>query len=475
MGLGQRKLVGNSLAMLSNRLTQSIATFILTAAIARLLGPEALGQYLLAFSYYFIFVGIASEGVRILLLRELSRNLDEIPAFLVNGSLLQLLLSLIGYAVLLILVILLPYSPETTLACGIMGLAVIPFSLSNITEATFQAQERMHLIAASTVPIYLLRLILMIGIMHLGYGINAVCGLFVCSEFLILAIEWGLILPTVQLKWQIKLDLMWQLFLACRTFVMIGGIAIISNRLQILLLSLLASEVLIGIYGGITQILQPFWIAANSVIQASFPKLSQSIESRQEQQQISENILEILLCISLPFLVGLWFIGSDLLQLVYGAEFAGAQLPLRIAAAALIFLPFSRALSHVMVANGLERLNLIEVIITNTLGTILGVFLISRYQLVGAATTDLAINILGFCQFTFVVHRRIFPVRFWTVLYRPLIVSGLMAMLFLLLHHQQIWLTLLISLPVYCLLALAVGIHSLGGHQMVWAKLTTRK
>ena len=128
-----------------------------------------------------------------------------------------------------------------------------------------------------------------------------------------------------------------------------------------------------------------------------------------------------------------------------------------------------------MVANGLERLNLIEVIITNTLGTILGVFLISRYQLVGAATTDLAINILGFCQFTFVVHRRIFPVRFWTVLYRPLIVSGLMAMLFLLLHHQQIWLTLLISLPVYCLLALAVGIHSLGGHQMVWTKLTTRK
>ena len=93
MGLGRRKLVGNSLAMLSNRLTQSIATFVLTAAIARLLGPETLGQYLLAFSYYFIFVGIVSEGVKTLFTRELSRHPAETPAFLVSGSLLQLLCS----------------------------------------------------------------------------------------------------------------------------------------------------------------------------------------------------------------------------------------------------------------------------------------------------------------------------------------------------------------------------------------------
>ena len=383
------------------------------------------------------------------------------------------MLSLVGYAVLLIVVIALPYSPETTRACAIMGLAVIPFSLSNITEAVFQAQERMHLIAASTVPVYLVRLVLMIQIMQMGYGIGAVCALFVGSELLILAIEWALILPTIQLRWVVKPDFMWQLFLACRTFVMIGGISILSNRLQILLLSLLTNEAMIGIYGGMMQLMQPFWIVANSVILASFPKLSQAAGSRHEQQKISEHILEILLCIALPFLVGLWFIGSDLLQWVYGAEFAGAQMPLRIAAGTLIFLPFSRVFSYVMVANGLERLNLIEVIVTTILGGILGVFLISRYQLVGAAATDVAINILGFCQFTAVVHWRIFPLRFWHVLHRPLIVSGLMALLFLLLQHQQLWLSLLISVTVYCLLAAAVGLHSLGGQQL-WVKLTRK-
>ncbi len=473
MGLGRRKLIGNSFAMLSNRLTQSIVTFILTAAIGRLLGPEALGQYLLAFSYYFIFVGIVSEGAKTLFTRELSRSPAETPAFLVSGSLLQLLLSLVGYAMLFSVVLVLPYSPEATRACLIMGLAVIPFSLSNITEAVFQAQERMHWIAISTVPIYLARLGLMIGMMTWGYGIPAICGLFVVSELLILVIEWLLILPTVQLRWRIKPDLMWQLFLACRTFVVIGGIAIISNRLQILLLSLLANETLIGIYGGIIQLMQPFWIIANSIILASFPKLSQAIDSR-HKQQIGENILEILLCIALPFMVGLWFIGSDLCQWVYGAEFAEVRQPLQIAAAMLMFLPFSRALSYVTVSSGLERLNLIEVIVTTAIGSILGVFLISRYQLVGAAMTDLAINILTFCQFTFIVHRRIFPLRFRQVLYRPMIVTSLMALLFLLLQNQQLWLILLVSITVYSLLAAAVGFQSLGGHQL-WVKLTVRK
>jgi O-antigen/teichoic acid export membrane protein len=50
--------------MIVNRLAQSITAFVLTAAIARNLGAEAIGQYLLAYSYYFIFVGIASQGLK---------------------------------------------------------------------------------------------------------------------------------------------------------------------------------------------------------------------------------------------------------------------------------------------------------------------------------------------------------------------------------------------------------------------------
>jgi O-antigen/teichoic acid export membrane protein len=45
------KLLKNSLSLLVNRLTQGIATFVLTTVIARNLGSHELGQYILAISY----------------------------------------------------------------------------------------------------------------------------------------------------------------------------------------------------------------------------------------------------------------------------------------------------------------------------------------------------------------------------------------------------------------------------------------
>lgn len=464
--------------MLSNRLTQSIATFVLTAAIARSLGAEALGQYLLAFSYYFIFVGIVSDGSKPLFTRELTRAPEETPVFLLSGTLLQFLLSLAGYGALLVLVIALPYSPETTRVCGIMGLALIPFSLSNITEAIFQAQERMHLIAVSTVPIYMMRLLVMIWVMQAGFGITAVCGIFALSELVILLVQWGLILPTVKLKWAIKSEFIWQLLLACRTFLLIGGIAIVSNRIQILILSLLANEQMIGIYGGIVQLMQPFWIVSNSLLMAVFPKLTKAAElGREQQRQLTESIIEILLGISLPFLVGLYFVGRDLLQLIYGSGFGEAELPLRVVALVMLFLPFSRALSYVMVANGLEKLNLIEVVVTTTFGGILGVILVSHYQLMGSAITDLAINVLGFCQFMFITQTKIFSLRLGAIFYRPLLMSGLMALVFLLLQNSRLdfLVVLIIAVLSYGLLAGCMGAYAVGGHQMLWARLTARK
>ncbi len=147
--------------MIVNRLVQSITTFVLTAAIARNLGAEAIGQYLLAYSYYFIFVGIASQGLKIFFARELAREPQKTSVYLMSGTWLQLIFSLVSYGGLVIVVFLLPYSSKTSTLCYIMGLTIIPFALSNVTEAIFQAKEKMHLIAIATVPVYVLRLIIM--------------------------------------------------------------------------------------------------------------------------------------------------------------------------------------------------------------------------------------------------------------------------------------------------------------------------
>ncbi|WP_375471488.1 oligosaccharide flippase family protein [uncultured Nostoc sp.] len=467
------KFISNSLSMMLNRLAQSITAFVLTASIARTLGAEALGQYLLAYSYYFIFVGIASQGLKTLFTRELAREPQKTPVYLMSGTWLQLIFSFFSYAALVIVVFLLPYSSKTSTVCYIMGLTIVPFALSNITEAIFQAKEKMHLIAIATVPIYILRLIIMIWAMQLKYGIEYLGAILFFSETLILIIEWIFIVPLVKIQWQIDRNFVFNTIKEARTFFAIEGMAVVNSRIQILILSLLGNEFLVGLFGGITQLLQPFLIIANSLTLAIFPRFSKAVEQgRDKQRQIAENIIEILLIIALPLYLGILLFGKDLLVFIYNTSFAEANIALSLAAASLLFLPFTRSLSYLLVANGFEIVNLREVVITTTLGSLGGVVLVSHYQLLGAALVALLMTILGFIQYIYFTYTRLFSLNLWRILRRPLIITIVMLPILILLQKLNLdfIFTLLIATCAYSLFVIYLGISAFGGFRFLWVK-----
>ncbi|MEH2349992.1 MAG: oligosaccharide flippase family protein [Nostoc sp.] len=467
------KFISNSISMIVNRLAQSITAFVLTSAIARTLGAEALGQYLLAYSYYFIFVGIASQGLKTLFTRELAREPERTPVYLMSGTWLQLIFSFFSYGALVIVVFLLPYSSKTSTICYIMGLTIIPFALSNITEAVFQAQEKMHLIAIATVPVYILRIIIMIWAMRLKYGIEYLGWILCFSETLILVIEWILVTRFVKIQWQVDGNFIFNTIKIARTFFAIEAIAVVSGRIQILILSLLGNEFLVGLFGGIAQLLQPFLIIANSTTLAIFPRLSKAVaQGRDQQRRITENMIEILLMMALPLFIGLLFFGKDLLVFVYDPSFAQANLALSLSAASLILLPFIRSLSYLLVANGFEIVNLREVVITTTLGSLIGVALVSQYQLLGAAFMALLMTIIGFIQYIYFTYTRLFSLNLWRIICRPLLISLLMVPIFILLQKFSLnfIFTLLVATGVYSLFMIYLGIRAFGGFRFLWMK-----
>jgi O-antigen/teichoic acid export membrane protein len=462
-----RKLAVNSIAMLANRLTQGIASFILTAAIARTLGAEVLGQYLLAISYYYVFVTLASQGFKTLFTRELTRNLEATPVYLVSGTLLQLIFGSLGYVAMTILVFILPYSDTTSFICYITGLMIIPFALSNITEAIFQAQEKMHLIAISTVPIYILRLVAIIWTIQLRYGLPYIIGILVVSESLILLIQWVLLAISVKPKWQIDRDFIWDTIGNVRTLFALEGIGIIASKVDVLIISLLGSEALIGIYGAISQLLQPYYIVSNSVALAAFPGMSKAVsEGKQKQRQVAENVIEILLSISLPFFIGLLFIGDKLLLFVYeNPNFAKESLLLHIISISLITGAFSRTFSYLIIANGLEKLNLIEVVITTVVGSLVGIVLVSQYKLIGAAYMGLAMSVINFAIMMYFVYSRLFYLRLWKIMRRPFLMSFLMSMVFVVMHEINLnfLMTLILAVCAYIIFASLLIFRRTGG------------
>lgn len=476
---GTRKLLGNSLSLLANRLTQSLTSFVLFAFIARILGAYELGQYTLAFSYYFVFMTLAAAGLKTLFTREISRSPQETPLYLVNGTLLQLIFGLIGYVAMVVVVFALPYNSETSTVCYIMGLMIVPFSLSNITEAIFQAYEKMYLIAISTVPIYILRLLVMIWAMNLNYGLNWLAAIMVISETIILLVEWICILPFVKPKWQISWDFTRRTVKAAWVFLFIEGMAVVKDRMQILILSLLGGEVVVGMYGAVAQLMQPFQIISYSLVIAVFPGMSKAVDlGREKQRQLAENVVEMLLIVALPLVVGILFIGQDILILIYrNPSFAQATTALNIVTIGLIASSCTRPLSYVLVANGFERINLIEVLITSVLGGLLSIFMVEKYQLNGAAIANLSMQIIACFIYIYYVYKRLFSLQIWRTIRRPIIVSTLMLAVFVILQNfsLNILVKMLAATLSYVLIVGSIAIYAFGGPGAVWEKFLLKK
>lgn len=184
-------------------------------------------------------------------------------------------------------------------------------------------------------------------------------------------------------------------------------------------------------------------------------------------------MIEILLTIELPLFIGLLFFGKNLLIFIYDSSFAQGSLALSISAASLLLLPFIRTLCSLLVANHFEIVNLREVVITTTLGSLGGVALVSRYQLVGAAIMALLMTILAFSQYVYFTYTLLFPLNLWRVIRRPIIISTLMLFVFLLLKtiNLDFLFTLIIATFSYILFVIFLSVHVLGGIDIVREKI----
>lgn len=455
---------------MGNRTIQAIATFALTTVIARNLGPDRLGQYILAIGFYSIFVNFFGLGLRTLCTRELSRSAEKTPTYLVSGSLLQLALSIFAYILLVTVVFIMPYSTETSNICYLMGLSVIPYALSNITEAIFQAQERMVPIAAATIPIYLLRTAMMIWVvLNCDRPIEIVAAMMAISETIILGVEWWILTRTVKPNWQIDVPFIKNAFHGVKTLLAIDGIGIISGRLDVLLLSLLSgnAEAMVGIYGAIKQLVQPFEIICSSLCSAIFPRLSSSVlQGKQVQRERTEQFLDLLFCISLPLIPSVFFYyGYELLIFMYKhREFSQGAVPLRIIAIAVALFPAIRLFNFVLLANNLEKHNLVQSATTNLLGATVGIILIPQYGAIGAACMSVSMCLCSVTLSTYSIFTQLFRVRLIPILLRPLSITALMVLVLAAIEqfHLNLLSNLAISISCYLLVSILLLMHQSG-------------
>jgi O-antigen/teichoic acid export membrane protein len=334
----------NAIALLSNRVGQALGSFAISIGIARFAGAAALGDFATALTAYWIGVVLSSQGLKNLLVREVRASGGEVGQGSASrwrdhynsGSYLVAAISAPVYLAIALVVLLLPYDMEAKQRIWLYAIAIVPFGLSNVTEAIFQAQGRLHWVALTTVPIYLIRTLLAVLLLWLHWSVDWTIGLLVLSEWIVLVWQWAILgIPNV-VKLNAKthaatvkqLGQFWQL----------EGIVVVSQRLEIILLSLLGGPVVTGLFSATTQLLQPVVIFSDALCQAVYPRMVDNPGTAMPQ------LRRVLAAICVPAFVAIAVGGQGLLTAIYGETFAPAYPALLILAGSYLFYPVFRPL-----------------------------------------------------------------------------------------------------------------------------------
>ncbi|MCL5126259.1 MAG: flippase, partial [Deltaproteobacteria bacterium] len=409
----KRSLLKNTIALSAPNWANPFVSLLLVYVLSRRLGVEGMGQYALLSSYLSVFTTIASLGLGGLIVREISRNPEEIHTVTVNSLLFGLLSSLIAIIIMDSITGLLHYDRELLLALIIGSVSLIPASCSRFMESAFLAVERTEFIALGQFFDNLTKVILCTIFVLLGHGIVAISTMTVLARALGLGLLLIFYLNTIGIL-RVKLDRnVWAMLLkGSPTFL---GIAIFSSiylNIDVILLSKLANVSSVGIYSAASKINQLCVIVPTALSFAVLPTFSRSfvhgLESLRKKTELS---IHYILVICLPLTAGIIVLANRLIFFIYGQEFAGSAPILRLIAPSLVFYSLTLILSQALIAANCQRIDLAINIVAAILAVGLNCLLIPRFAEFGAALAGVfTVLIFAILQIIFVI-RNMFTVR----------------------------------------------------------------
>jgi len=183
---------------------------------------------------------------------------------------------------------------------------------------------------------------------------------------------------------------------AASTFLRIDVIIATWASIDILALSKFGSERDVALFNAARQLFTPMVTVYLNLLTSLFPLLCRkSASSFRDLQDFYEQMLEILLLVTLPVVLGLFFLADGILVLLYGEKFVPASVVLRITVWSLLLTPLAGLLGQVLVASQHEKITLRIVAIDWVVNAVCAMLLISSFGLIGAALSGLLTSIVN--------------------------------------------------------------------------------
>lgn len=440
----------NTLARAAAEIVGKLASLVLFAAVGRQLGQEALGIYTFALAYVMLASMPIDLGVDGYLLRETARKREASHRLLMDVLALKLTIAIPVFSISFVLVNLLGYGSDERAAVYVLSLGLLLDSLSRSLESVFNAYELGGLLSITIVVQRVGAAALGLLALGAGYGVVTVAATYSIGAL------FGFVIGLMLLEWRIQLPRRapapssWlALARASMPFALQDTFAMLLGKIDAVILSLMASTAIVGLYGAAYRLLEATYFVTFS-IGGAFAAMYTYLERTSDPPLASvfQRSVKLALVPLVPCAVAFCTLAEPISTLIYGDEFADAADPLRwLSGVVLLFGPLTLGLTLV-ITRGEAMVTVRIAIVMVVINVILNVLLIPSLEEVGAAIAMLATELVFVVFVLHAASARVGGLDWRSMLTAPLAGGVLMLVL-----------TLLVDLPLGIELALGGALY----------------
>jgi O-antigen/teichoic acid export membrane protein len=275
----------------------------------------------------------------------------------------------------------------------IYSLSLIPLAFFTVYTAVLRAHERMDVYLLISAVLAVTQLIGVWAILHAERSLLALVMVLDGVQLLaaiVAALACHHTLPIFRVRWRIDQRQLMHAVHVAWPFALLGALAVIYQRLGVLMLSALGKEIETGWYAAASRVIEPVKILHFAVLGALLPalaKLTTTADQPLPAAQLFRRAWLFLLSISMLVTFASVVFAAPLINLLFGAAYVPAIPLVQILAVSLIPYTFSAAWSVRRVTQGQERRVTVALAASLAAAILLNLWLIPLYGANGAALT----------------------------------------------------------------------------------------
>ncbi len=374
---------------------QKVLSFVYFTIIARTIGVDGAGRYVIAISFTTMLSIFVDLGLANVLVREVAKFPNKAKSLLANVLGMKVILAILTVIAANIIARLLNYHPETRLMITIASAVMVLDSVHLVLYAAMRGFQNLRYEAIGVVS---------------GQAVTITVGsIFLFTKmplhYLVVALLFGSTWNVIWAAWCVRrkfgLGLSFKLeptvikffWAVTIPFALAGVFSRIYSYIDSIMLSKLISESSVGLYGVAYKIAFAFQFLPMSFAAAIYPAMSENyIKDRDRLARLFTAAMNYLLIIALPLGTGIAVLSYDFIMLLYGKEYLGSVLPLQILMISLIFAFLYWPAGSLLNACDRQAKNTFAMGITMVVNIVLNAILIPRLSVVGAAIAALVGN-----------------------------------------------------------------------------------